>query len=567
MCLARALILVLNPMQELAGLTALIIEPHAGMRTSIHNMLSLSGVNKIEFAISSGSAIRPLKHKAFDLVICEYDLGEGQDGQQLLEDLRHNSMIPPSTVFIMVTAERNRKKVVSAAELGLNDYVLKPFTADTLLERIGRAIEKRNLFLPIHRLIEYNNPGEAIEACLAGERLHPHYRPDFMRLRAELHAMLGELGEAETIYTELAATRAVARAHLGLAITLFMQERFEEAEEMLSVLIGENRQFLEAYDWLAKTQEARGRLQQAQVTLESAVEQSPHALQRLRKLGNVALETGDTETAHRVFQQVVSKAKFSEFREPEDHVRLVKTSIAKGEVSLVSSVMRDLVKSLANLRKTPACRAIAAAMLHRHNGETEQAVEELQTAVAACKEPIDIASDVKMTLAENCLHSGLEQGAVEVMTSVVGNAAGGAVLARAMRVFKEAGREDLAKRVTRASKSEVAELVSSGAEKARLGDYHGAVVLMSQAAERLPENPQVIFNAAVATLKCLDSVGWDAQLGEQARGYISNARRLDPRNPRLSLLASMYRDLLKKYEIGFTSRVAPSGVAGQAESR
>ena len=116
-----------------------------------------------------------------------------------------------------------------------------------------------------------------------------------------------------------------------------------------------------------------------------------------------------------------------------------------------------------------------------------------------------------------------------------------------MRLFREAGREDLAKRVTRESKSQVVDLVSAGAEKARLGDYHGAVALMSEAAEKLPDNPQVVFNAAVAVLKCLDSLGWDGQLGEQARTYIANARRLDPRNPRLSLLASMYRDILKKY--------------------
>jgi Flp pilus assembly protein TadD len=144
----------------------------------------------------------------------------------------------------------------------------------------------------------------------------------------------------------------------------------------------------------------------------------------------------------------------------------------------------------------------------------------------------------------------MEQQAVEVMTAVVGNAPTSMAMAKAMNVFTDAGRDDLAKRVTRESKSQVVDLVSSGAEKARLGDYRGAVQLMSEAAARLPENPQVVFNAAVASLKCLDSVGWDVQLGEQARSYISNARRLDPRNPRLSLLASMYRDIVKKYEIG-----------------
>jgi DNA-binding NarL/FixJ family response regulator len=537
-------------MQELAGLTALIIEPHAGMRASIQNMLSISGLTKVEFAASSGSAIRPLKHKAFDLVICEYDLGEGQDGQQLLEDLRHNRIIPPTTVFIMVTAERNHEKVISVAELALNDYVLKPFTADRLVERIVRAVEKRNAMLPAHRLIESGDLVEAIDACVKGEKLQPQYQAEFMRLRAELHATLGELARAEEIYTDLFATRAVPRARLGLATTLFMQERFEEAEELLSKLVSEKKQYLEAYDWLAKTQEAMGRIDDAQITLEHAVEQSPHALRRLRKLGSVALEAGDTETAHRVFHQVVNRARYSEFREPEDHVQLVKTSIAKGEVNLVTSIIRDLAKTLSGIRKAPACKALATAMLHSFNGEEEKAIEELEIAVVASNEPIGMSNDIKMTLAKSCLENGMEQQAVEVMTAVVGNAPTSMAMAKAMNVFTDAGRDDLAKRVTRESKSQVVDLVSSGAEKARLGDYRGAVQLMSEAAARLPENPQVVFNAAVASLKCLDSVGWDVQLGEQARSYISNARRLDPRNPRLSLLASMYRDIVKKYEIG-----------------
>ncbi|WP_353152257.1 response regulator [Herminiimonas fonticola] len=551
-------------MQELAGLTALIIEPHAGMRASIHNMLSLGGVSKIEYANNSGTAIRPLKQKTFDLVICEYDLGEGQqDGQQLLEDLRHNKLIPLSTIFFMATAERTHGKVVSAAELALNDYVLKPFTADTLMERISRAIEKRNVLMPVYRQVELGNLGRAIEICQDGESKKAAYRTDFLRLRAEMHMTLGEVSAAEEIYTELLAKRSIAWAHLGLASTLFMQERYEEAEEKLTALIDDKKEFLEAYDWLAKTQEARGNLTQMQATLESAVARSPYALRRLRKLGKVALQTGDADTAHKVFQQVVNKAKFSEFREPEDHVHLVETSLAKGEVKLVPAIIRDLAKSLAGFKKTAACRAIASALLHRHNGDKGQADEELEVALLACKEPINLSNDTKLTLAKNCLESGMDQGVIDVMTSVVGNAPTAVAVSSAMRLLQEGGREDLVKRVTRASKSQVVDMVAAGAEKARLGDFQGAVVLMSEAAERLPHNPQVVFNAAVAALKCLDNLGWDMQLGEKARSYVAEARQLDPRNPRLSLLSGMYRDILKKYGINDvnTIPVAPTTVA------
>lgn len=552
-------------MQELAGLTALIIEPHAGMRASLHNMLSLGGVSKLEYANSSGAAIRPLRQKTFDLVICEYDLGEGQqDGQQLLEDLRHNKLIPLSTVFFMATAERNQGKVVSVAELALNDYVLKPFTAETLMERIGKAIDRRNALMSVYRLIELGNLGEAIELCQIGEQKQAAYRVDFLRLRAEMHMTLGEVSAAEQIYLELLSKRSIAWAHLGLASALYVQERFEEAEEKLITLIESKKEFLDAYDWLAKTQEARGKLSQMQATLESAVARSPYAVRRLRKLGKVAMRAGDTETAHRVFQQVVSKAKFSEFREPEDHVFLVEASLLKGDVKLVPAIIRDLAKSLSGIKKTAACRAIASALLHSHNGDAEQEKEELENALQACQEPLGLSNDAKLTLAKHCLEQGMEQGAVDILTSVVGNAPTAVAASSAMRLLQEGGREDLLKRVTRASKNQVVEMVSAGAEKARLGDFQGAVALMSEAAEKLPHNPQVIFNAAVATLKCLDHLGWDMQLGERARVYVAEARRLDPLNPRLSLLSGMYRDILKKYGIAGVGDI-PAVTAHPAE--
>ena len=76
-----------------------------------------------------------------DLLLDEtYHIGDGQDGQHLLEDLRHNAIIPLSTLFVMVTGERQYERVVSAAELAPNDYILKPFAADTLHDRILRAL-------------------------------------------------------------------------------------------------------------------------------------------------------------------------------------------------------------------------------------------------------------------------------------------------------------------------------------------------------------------------------------------------------------------------------------------
>ncbi len=519
------------------------------MRASVHNMLNLCGITKIDHAVSSGTAIRPLKNKSYDLILCEYDLGDGQDGQQLLEDLRHNKLIPLWTIFIIVTAERLYEKVVSAAELAPTDYILKPFTADTLLDRIARAIEKRTIFLPAYHLMEHGNLREAIDICRMGESKYPKYAIDFMRLRAELHVILGESKEAEKIYQDLLATKAVAWARLGLAKTLFMQEKFAEAESLLASLVEENSRYMDAYDWLAKTHEAMDQLPQAKEVLAGAVAISPHAVRRLRRLGDVALETGDVETAEKSFQRVVTKAKYSEFRDPEDHVRLVRTLVRKGDTQQAASVIRDLEKSLAGLDKTPACRALSSALLQTELGNAERAQEELSVAVAACRDVHGISNELKMELAKNCLDHQLDDGASEVMRDVMSNAADDTAFAKAMDIFEQAGRKELAQTVAKESRRQVVDLVSSGAEKARQGDFAGAVDLMTTAARRLPDNPQVVFNAAVAVLKYLENVGWDSKLAAQVRGYIQSARRLDPNNPRLVPLADLYQAMLRKHDI------------------
>jgi DNA-binding response OmpR family regulator len=337
-------------MQENSNLSVLVIDPNPGMRGSLQNMLNLAGISKIEFAVSSGTAIRQLGKKSYDIILCEYDLGsgsdDGQDGQQLLEDLRHHKLIGLLTIFIMITSEGVYSKVVSAAELAPTDYILKPFTVDALSARITRAIGRRRAFLPAYQLIGHGNLREAVKACVQAEAEHSPYALDFARLRAELHVSLKELAEAEALYSAVLASRPLGWAGLGLARTLFAQERVDEAEEVLSRLVADNPKLMAAYDLLSRCHESKGAPARAQRILEDAVSISPHMVRRLRKLGEVALEAGDVAAAEKSFKQVVAKAKYSEFRDPEDHVNLVKALIRKGDPAQAGGVIRDLEKSL-----------------------------------------------------------------------------------------------------------------------------------------------------------------------------------------------------------------------------
>jgi hypothetical protein len=246
----------------------------------------------------------------------------------------------------------------------------------------------------------------------------------------------------------------------------------------------------------------------------------------------------------------VSKAKYSEFKDPQDHVRLVQTLVRKGDPVQAAAVIRDLDKSMAFQKHTPLCSAIAASMVHEYTGNETRLNEALISALTASKDAPELRPELKLELARVAIDNDMEEGAAEVMREVMRNAQNGAAIAKAMAVFENAGRGELAHQLALESRQQVVDLVASGAGKARDGDFKGAVTLMEEAVAKLPDNPQVAFNAALAALKCLDHNGWDERLGQQALGYITNVRRLDPVNPKLPALAGLHQQILKKYDKG-----------------
>ena len=539
-------------MPENSNLSVLIVDPNPSMRGNLHNMLNQAAINKVEYAVNSGTAIRLLNKKPFDIILCEYDLGsgsDGQDGQQLLEDLRHHQLIKPWTIFIMLTSEAIHSKVVSAAELTPADYILKPFTVDVLSGRIARAIERRAVFLPTYHLIDKGDLRAAVASCETAEQRHPRLAGDFARLRAELHLSLGEWKEAEQVYVEMLLTRPMAWVRLGLARTLFAQQRHEEVEAALLELIEQNPRYMAAYDLLAQNHEAMGQPLQAKKILEDAVHISPHVVRRLRRLGGMAFESGDIGAAERAYKQVVTKAKYSEFRDPEDHVNLVRTLVRKGDGPQASGVLRDMERSLRGGANVEACRAISAAMLFELAGNDLAAANELQQAATAANMARGLSTQLKVGLVQSCLKNNLDDEASEVMMKLVSESDGDVTMEQAVDVFEKAGRHDLAKGLGQQMRNQVQDLLEEAAGKAESGELKGAVFMLRQALRRTPGNLPVLFASVEAILRQLNMLGWEAVLAEQVQEQLQVIRKIDPKHPRLESLKQQYAATQHKYGI------------------
>ncbi|HNS93313.1 MAG TPA: response regulator [Thauera sp.] len=527
----------------------LVVESQATMRTQLRTMLNSIGVESPQFAVSATMAMRKLREQRFDLILCEYNLGDGQDGQHLLEDLRQHEIIPLDTLFVMITGERNYERVTSACELLPNDYILKPLTAETLRVRLLRALEKRDAFLPAWQLMRIGDPVGAIEYCRIARDEHPTLLVDFMRLEAELHASIGQVAEAESRYREILSARSIPWAVLGLARMLLLRKAYIEAEHVLDEVLARHERFIEAYELLARLYEETGRPEQACTTLEKATSLSPYRSRRLRQLGTLALSTGDAASAERNLAEVVQRGKYSEFRDPEDHIRLLQAQLAQQKVDDARSTLSDLERNMGRQAKGELCAAVGNALLHAHQQDKDAARQAMVSALRHGDRIRELSVALRQDLISSCLDQQLDDQGSALLADLMRTSADDRTLETTRAALKARGLDQLSREIEAQIQAEVKSLVTTGAEKAHAGDYEGAVSEMMNAARKMPGNPHVLFNAALALLRHIEHRGWNDAFAVQARNLIQRAQRLSPANPRLAAITAFMHELIKRYGI------------------
>ena len=92
---------------EFSNKTFLVIDDFQGMRTVLRDILRSMGVNPklIATAANGNEAITLLAQTRFDGVLCDFNLGHGKNGQQILEEAKYRNLVGPSCAWVMITAE------------------------------------------------------------------------------------------------------------------------------------------------------------------------------------------------------------------------------------------------------------------------------------------------------------------------------------------------------------------------------------------------------------------------------------------------------------------------------
>ena len=120
----------------------LVVDDFATMRKVVRNLLKQVGYDDIVEAEDGVMALRALKSQKIDVVISDWNM-PNMSGFELLKAIRDDAELA-KTPFLMVTAEALQDNVVAAVKAGVNEYIVKPFTAEVLNEKIVKIMESIN---------------------------------------------------------------------------------------------------------------------------------------------------------------------------------------------------------------------------------------------------------------------------------------------------------------------------------------------------------------------------------------------------------------------------------------
>ncbi|NMM36066.1 MAG: chemotaxis protein CheY [Glaciimonas sp.] len=118
----------------------LIVDDFSTMRRIIRNLLKELGYTNVDEAEDGVMGLSKLRNEQFDFVVSDWNM-PNMDGLEMLKNIRADPALCKLPV-LMVTAEAKKENIIAAAQAGASGYVVKPFTAATLDEKLSKIFEK-----------------------------------------------------------------------------------------------------------------------------------------------------------------------------------------------------------------------------------------------------------------------------------------------------------------------------------------------------------------------------------------------------------------------------------------
>jgi len=298
--------------EEVSADSALVIDSNSTSRSVTIQNLRDFGFGNVRQASRVVDGRNLLEHRQFNLVVCDHNFDhENTNGLSLLEELRRENMLPYSTVFFMIASEATYTQVAEAAESALDGYILKPFSANSLAERIKEARQKKRVLKDIFQALEQRDFATAAQRCLERFESRQLYWLYAARIGAELLMRQGRNAEAAKLFEAVVDAKTVPWARLGLARAHFAEGDIAKARRRIEELLGDEPDNADAYDMLGRVQMEQGEVDAARATYETATRLTPECILRLQHTGTLNFYSGDGARASELLERAWTVGKRS----------------------------------------------------------------------------------------------------------------------------------------------------------------------------------------------------------------------------------------------------------------
>lgn len=302
----------------------LIVDDFSEFRLSLKQMLIGIGAHHIDMVGNGEEAIEAYCETQHDILLIDFNLGEGINGLQVLEELSNRQSLRKDTIVVLITAETASNVVMGMLEHRPDEYLAKPFTKSTLKSRIDRSFVRKEALRPILQTLNSRNFKKAIALCDVLIKDKNKYSIDCYKIKAESLCLLGLPVHAKKIYQQVLQSREINWAQIGLAQTELMGANYTNCTKLCDQIIAKNQLTVEAYDLKAEALYHQGEKQAAYEVITQAIEISPNTAHRQRTFGLLSLCFGKYETAARAFRKTLQLTADSVNRREADTLYLLR---------------------------------------------------------------------------------------------------------------------------------------------------------------------------------------------------------------------------------------------------
>jgi CheY-like chemotaxis protein len=533
-----------------SNLTALVIDDMPTQQTTLRGQLNLLGIGKIEQASNADDAIKRIRATRYSLILCDYNLNNKTDGQQLLEFLRDNNLLPADTLFFMVTAESGYTSVASATEHVPDAYLLKPITASDVEERLKALIERRHAMLPITQKLNKDDLMGAVVECDKMIAAKGRYLMQAMQLKGQSLLKLGRNDEAKAAYrAALDHRHDLVWAQLGLARAHKAAGQFEEAKMMAQDIIStpEGQKNVAAYDVMAEALEAQGDMEGALWVLKDSATVVPSA-RRFRAVGECAYRNGDLPTAKETLLKATKATRGSAIAQPQDTLVLAQTLVDLGEAS---DAIKLLAEGSAAYKNNPAYESVANAVRAQAQVKTGDIVT-AQATIAKARESMrkGKADFATVALAKAELAAGNDPEGFRLLETAISADHENPVIKQIIsKALKDTGHEDKIQAVIDAAAAALERKVLDAKKLFRESQIDEAIAAIELAVRDYPENTGVLLQAA--QINCMSlrlKKEHNSAMVERVRLYLTRLDKLMPGSDRVTMMKRYFRETLAALE-------------------